>query len=189
MLFQIDLALETDDAFAIFAGQDALDHAGHRAHTHDRAEASFTAGLDEANPERRLRTLDDEEFQRAAVRGLREDARRDHACIVQHGEVARPQVAGKIRERAVLDAPLRAMKDHHARGGTFGRRMTRDEAFGQRVIVIARQQHGAHSHQNKQERPSPLVWQGAHAQSGLSRSMPFSVLLPSGQPFCTAAFG
>ena len=140
--FQVDLALEADDAFALFARQHALDHTGGFADADGRADAGFAAGFDEADPERRFRALDDEELEHAAVDGVREDARRDHAGVVEHGEVAGTQVVGEIRERAVLDAPGGAVQDHHARGGAFGGRVTRDEMLGQRVVVVAREQHG-----------------------------------------------
>ena len=52
----------------------------------------------------------------AALALARPDARGQHASAVEHQHVARPQVARKVAEAAVLDRPALAVQHEHAAG-------------------------------------------------------------------------
>ena len=51
-------------------------------------------------------------------------------------EVTLAQEAGKSVKRAVLDAPLRAVQYHHARGGAIRQRMAGNQLRREGVVVI-----------------------------------------------------
>ena len=139
VLFQVHRAEEFDDALALRL--DAAHDACHFADMHKRAEAHLASGLHEALPR-----------VRAAGHGFEEEqldppvigkgARRDHARVVQHHEVAALQKGREVREHPVLDALLGAVQHHHAGSIASLGGVAHDEFLGQSVIVIG----GAKAH-------------------------------------------
>ena len=91
-------------------------------------------------------------------------ARRNHSRVVQHHEVAAFQKCREVRKHPVLDALFGAVKDHHARTVAALGGMARDEALGQRVIVVG----GAETHRAAKV---PLRARGVHfrMQCGMNR--------------------
>ena len=72
----------------------------------------------------------------ATARGLgAEQARLDHAGVVEHEQVARVQQAGQLAEDAVDERVGRAIEQ--ARTAAFGRRMLRDQVVRQLEVEVA----------------------------------------------------
>ena len=79
--------------------------------------------------------------QRANARPVPEQARGEHAGVVEHQAIAGPEEAWEVAEDAVLPSPLAAVDDEHTRGGAVLERLLCDAILGQ-VIIEFRELHG-----------------------------------------------
>ncbi|MBP1643046.1 MAG: hypothetical protein H6Q03_1715 [Acidobacteria bacterium] len=97
----------------------------------------------EAVPGDRVEALGEQQLDPRATRHpAREEPRREHARVVDHQQVARPQQVGELADRAVTRRVLRVEDEQPA--GAARERPLRDPVRGQLEVEVA-DQHGASS--------------------------------------------
>ena len=128
----IVIAEEANRALTAFAVADDLGGAS-------IVENNHVAGLELAArpnqraplPRCRIRRLEQHDLQAFCVPGaVSEQARRQHARIVQDQRIAGAKVIRKIPELAVFKSIFRAMYNQHARAIPLRRRLLGDQFFG-----------------------------------------------------------
>ena len=72
----------------------------------------------------------DQHLDLAAGILLAEQARRNDAGIVEHHEIARPQVIEQLGKAAMLQSTARAVEHQQTAGTALGQRMTGDQRIG-----------------------------------------------------------
>ena len=86
---------------------------------------------------------------------------RNHAAVVEHQQVALPQICSKTREKIVAQSACSAIHHQHAAHAAFGRRLLRDQLRGQIVVEVfnsvARSFRGL---LKVRERPQPRAFNG-----------------------------
>ena len=110
---------------------EALADGDFAAGTNESAPAIFAGGFGEHdfNAAGRLFTIADE-------RAMRIEARGNDAAVVEDEKVAGAEMFSKTRKRIVAESARCAVHDEHAAGAALGRRLLRDEIFGQIVVEV-----------------------------------------------------
>ena len=73
----------------------------------------------------------DQDFQLAAGGFLAKQPRRNHPGVVEHHQVARPQVVEQIGELLVRQRPARAIEDQQTAAMALGQRVAGDQGIGE----------------------------------------------------------
>ena len=122
----------------------APEHLGAHAVAHQElaALARRVAGADQGQNLSLPKQALDEQFDASAATLTPGEPRFDHAGVVQHQHVARPQQARQVGEKQVLERARAPVEVQEAASGALGRGMLRDELFGQRIVELG-DAHGA----------------------------------------------
>ena len=75
-------------------------------------------------------------FDAPATVLVAKETRGNHACVVEHQQIARPQQRGQIGETQIAQGAARAIEGQQTAGGARRRRILRDQIVGKGIMKI-----------------------------------------------------
>ncbi len=125
------VAEEADRPFAAFALSDDFDR--EVIELNDRARSEFAPGPNQSAP---FALVFRNRFKKQDLGFASQQARRQHAGVVQDDAIAFAQEGWELAELPVFESLLGAMNHEHPRAVAFGGRLLGDQLLGQFVIEI-----------------------------------------------------